>query len=77
MIKFIILGVVVVVVLLLILTSYVKAPPNEAFIISGLKKEPKILIGKAGFKLPILERLDKLTLKQKAIFLQKTLSTFR
>lgn len=67
MIKFIILGVVVVVVLLLILTSYVKAPPNEAFIISGLKKEPKILIGKAGFKLPILERLDKLTLSQKTI----------
>ncbi|MCI8970880.1 MAG: flotillin family protein, partial [Oscillibacter sp.] len=38
----------VVVVLLIILTGYVKAPPDQAYIISGLKKESKVLIGRAG-----------------------------
>ncbi len=52
---------VAVVFLLIIITGYVKAPPDTAFIISGLRK--KILIGKSGIKIPILERLDKLSLK--------------
>ncbi|MCI8841801.1 MAG: flotillin family protein, partial [Oscillibacter sp.] len=38
----------VVVVLAIILTGYVKAPPDQAYIISGLKKESKVLIGRAG-----------------------------
>ena len=42
--------------------SYVKAPPDTAYIISGFRK-PRILIGKAGFRIPFLERLDKLSLK--------------
>ena len=48
-------------------TGYVKAPPDKAFIISGIKKQPKILIGRAGIKLPFLERKDTLVLKQISI----------
>lgn len=44
-------------------TGYVKASPDDAYIISGLRKEPKILIGKAGIKIPFFEKLDKLSLK--------------
>lgn len=38
--------------------AYVKAPPNRAAIITGLLKEPRILRGKAGFKIPFFERVD-------------------
>lgn len=53
----------VVLVIVLILSMYVKAPPDTAYIISGLRKEQKILVGRGGIKIPILNRLDKLTLK--------------
>lgn len=42
--------------------SYVKAPPDMAYIISGFHKNPRILVGKAGFKIPFFERLDQLSL---------------
>ena len=48
--------------LILFATGYIKAPPDTAYIISGMGKR-RILIGKAGFKLPFFERLDKLSLK--------------
>ncbi len=41
--------------------SYVKAPPDTAYIITGFKRR-KILIGKAGIRIPFLERIDKLQL---------------
>ena len=63
----IILIVALVTVLLVVLTSYVKAPPDRAFIISGLGRNPKILIGRAGLKLPVLERIDKLYLGQMSV----------
>ena len=47
---------------LLCKASYVKAPPDMAYIISGLHKKPRILVGKAGFKIPFFERLDQLSL---------------
>lgn len=47
-----------------LLSIYVKANPQVAYIISGLKKNPRVLIGTGGFKVPILERLDKLFLGQ-------------
>ena len=51
--------------LILVLASHVKAPPNRAFIISGLRrKEPRILVGRTGFRIPFLERVDMLILKQ-------------
>ena len=56
----IVLGVIFVFVLLC--SGYVKAPPDMAFIISGAHKKPRILIGKAGIKIPFFERLDKLYL---------------
>lgn len=54
---------IIVIVLLIVIFSvgYVKAPPDTAFIISGLRK--KIIIGKASVKIPFLERMDKLSLK--------------
>ena len=60
----VVIGIVALVVLLLAFFSaaYVKAPPNRAYIISGLRKKKKILIGKAGIRIPLVERLDKLSL---------------
>lgn len=46
----------------LLASGYVKAPPDVAYIISGLHKKPRILVGKAGIKIPFLERMDKLAL---------------
>ena len=41
--------------------GYLKAPPDTAFIISGLGKK-RILIGKAGWRIPFFERVDRLSL---------------
>ncbi len=57
---FISLGVLIVG-LLLVLLGYLKAPPDTAYIISGLGKK-RILIGKAGWRMPFFTRLDKLSL---------------
>lgn len=46
----------------LLASGYVKAPPDVAYIISSLHKKPRILVGKAGIKIPFLERMDKLAL---------------
>ena len=54
-------------VILLFLIGYVKAPPDQAYIISGLKKESKVLIGRAGIRVPFFERLDKLYLGQMTV----------
>lgn len=62
----IILGVIVLLVVVL-LAMYVKAPPSVAYILSGLKKNPRILIGTGGFKIPIVERLDKLFLGELSV----------
>ena len=47
----------------IIASGYVKAPPDTAFIISGLRKKSKTVIGKATVKIPFLERIDKVSLK--------------
>ncbi len=52
-----------VLILLIFLTGYVKASPDTAIIISGLRKNPKVLIGKAGIKIPFFERKDELNLQ--------------
>lgn len=67
---YIIAGVVIIFVIVIIFTGYKKAPPDTAFIISGLRK--KIIIGKASVKLPFLERMDKLSLKLIAIDVKTT-----
>ena len=45
-------------VIVIILSGYVKAPPDVAFIISGPRKKKKILIGRAGVRIPFIERKD-------------------
>ncbi|MCH5344766.1 MAG: flotillin family protein [Acetatifactor sp.] len=50
-------------VILIFILGYVKASPDTAIIISGLRKNPKVLIGKAGVKIPFLERKDELNLQ--------------
>lgn len=50
--------------IVVITQGYVKAPPDHAFIISGIKKEPRVLIGRAGLKIPFFEQMDKLYLGQ-------------
>jgi len=55
---------VAVLLVLVLLIGYVKSPPDKAIIISGLRRKPKMLIGKAGIKVPFLERTDSLYLKQ-------------
>ena len=57
----------VVLILCILAMGYVKAPPDRAFIISGLRKNPRILIGRAGIKIPFLERVDKLYLGQMTV----------
>lgn len=57
----------VILVLIILASGYVKAPPDTAYIISGMKKTQKVLVGKAGIKVPFFERLDKLSLRLVAI----------
>lgn len=59
----ILVPVILVVLLILGIFGYVKASPDTAIIISGLRKNPKVLIGKAGVKIPFLERKDELNLQ--------------
>ena len=56
-------GVVVAVLLLIFFAAgYMKAPPDTAYIISGPFRR-KILIGRAGFRIPFFERVDKISLR--------------
>lgn len=52
----------VIVIAAVLASGYVKSPPDVAYIISGFHKKPRVLIGKAGVKIPFFERLDKLSL---------------
>ena len=60
--KFIVPAAIVLLVLLLFFMGYLKAPPDTAYIISGLGRK-RILIGKAGWRVPFFERVDKLSLR--------------
>ena len=55
------LGIAALVVILLLALGYLKAPPDTAYIISGPGRR-RILIGRAGWRIPFLERVDKLSL---------------
>lgn len=52
----------VIIVAIIVATGYLKAPPDVAYIISGVRKKPRILIGQAGIRIPFFERVDKLAL---------------
>ena len=59
---YIIGGIAVILVIILLSSGYVKAPPDTAYIISGLHRRPRILVGQSGVRIPFFERLDKLPL---------------
>ena len=61
---YVIIGVAVVLFILFLFAAYVKAPPSYAYIISGLSREPRVLIGSGGFRIPFFERLDRVYLGQ-------------
>ena len=69
-----IIAIAVIAVLAILASGYVKAPPDRAFIISGMHKNPRILIGRAGIKIPFLERVDKLYLGQMTVDIKTGLS---
>lgn len=54
--------VVVIAVIVVISLGYLKAPPDVAYLISGVRKKPRVLIGRAGLRIPFFERVDKLAL---------------
>lgn len=55
-------GIVILLALIVFFAGYLKAPPDTAYIISGLRKK-RILIGRAGWRIPFIERVDKLSLR--------------
>ena len=65
--QIVIIAAIIVALCIIVAAGYVKAPPDIAYIISGPKKKPKVLIGRAGIKIPFLERKDTLVLKQISI----------
>ena len=62
---------IIILLIVIVLIGYVKAPPDTAYMISGFRK-PRILIGKAGIRIPFLERLDKLSLKMFSVDVKTT-----
>ena len=52
----------VILVIIILASGYLKAPPDMAYVISGLRKKPRILVGQAGIRVPFFERVDKLAL---------------
>ena len=54
--------VIVFLILLLFFAGYLQAPPDTAYIISGMGRR-RILVGKAGWRVPFFERVDKLSLR--------------
>ena len=62
LIAYIVPAIVALFVIIVLAAGYLKAPPDVAYVISGLRKKPRILIGQAGVRVPFLERVDKLAL---------------
>ena len=63
MISLIIAGVAAILLIIFIAISYVKCPPDMVYLISGIRKNPRIIVGKATLRIPFFERVDKLTLE--------------
>ena len=69
----VLVGIVALVVIIGII-SYTKTSPDVALVISGIKKDPRILIGSGGFVIPFLERKDKLYLGQMSVDIKTGIS---
>ena len=63
LIKYALIAIIALFIVIFIMSGYVKAAPNEALIISGLGKKKKVLVGRAGIKIPFFERKDKVCLE--------------
>ena len=66
MIGMIIAGIAVALIILIALflsVSYIKCPPDMVYLISGIRKEAKVVTGTATLRIPFLERVDKIPLK--------------
>ncbi len=61
----VLIGAAIVLIVLIFILGYIKAPPDTAYIISGLRR--KIIIGKASIRIPFFERVDKLKLQLIAV----------
>lgn len=62
-----------VILLIFLLVSYVKTSPEQALIVSGLRRRPKILIGRGGIRIPFFQRIDKLFLGQTSVDIKTSL----
>ena len=58
-----IIGAAIILLGILVAVSYVKCPPDMVYLISGIKKEPRVITGKAAFRIPFFERIDRIPLK--------------
>lgn len=71
MLSMLLIGIGILVLIAILFTAinavYVKAPPSTAYIISGLRSKPRILVGSGGIKLPFFERMDTLFLGQVSV----------
>lgn len=63
LIKFALPAVGVLLLIIIIVVGYIKASPDEAVIVSGIKRTPRIIRGRASVMIPFFERKDRLTLK--------------
>ena len=61
--QIILIGAVVILLGIVFLAAYIKAAPDEAVIVSGIRKTPRVIIGRAGFCIPFFERADHLSLQ--------------
>lgn len=61
----VLIGAAILLIVLILTLGYIKAPPDTAYIISGLRR--KIIIGKASIRIPFFERVDKLKLQLIAV----------
>jgi flotillin len=57
------IGIIAVLFVIFIAMSYVKCPPDMVYLISGVRKEAKVVTGKATLRIPFLERIDRIPLK--------------
>ena len=58
------IGLPIIFIAIVLISCYIQAPPNIAYILSGVTKSPRIFNGSGGFKIPFFERKDELYLGQ-------------
>lgn len=59
----VIIAAAILLIVIFIAVSYVKASPDEIILISGLRKQPKLIRGGSGICIPFLQKADRLTLE--------------